>query len=105
MTAACVSALPSAQCRAIAEVYMHAIDGYGASALAGLMILGSSFVTHPPGVERVQRLVYGTIVYGMLSVGVFGLLVGTIVGQVSLRMAVPICWANTPALLDLPQNR
>ena len=91
---ACISALPSAQCREIAETYYQAISCFGPTAIAGLGIwifahLHPTFVTDRGGhaiqwVFIILCFVFGTVtmVAGMGS------------GQAALSKAVTVCWPN-----------
>ena len=98
MTAAVVSAIPSAQCRALAEVYFHAVQCFGAAALSGLGIIFLSYFTHAAN-DRIYRVVWGAFIYLFLLVGLVSFYGGILPTQRALGDAVSQCWpvkAGTP---------
>ena len=98
LSAACISALPSAQCKAMAEAYFEAIIAFGLVAIAGLGVL--LFAYWPTPVHRSRN--WG--IYVIVAIGVIWFAGGITASERSLRAAVALCWVDKSAPPGAPSS-
>jgi len=90
ISAACIGGLPSANCGAIANVYLQGIQTFGSAGFCGIAILG--------GIEPTARSEHTShktdviMASCLLAVGGVALLLGLLLASVGLPHAVHACW-------------
>lgn len=92
--AACLSALPSSTCGAIASVYLQGIQAFGAVGFCGVAILGA--IETPSREDQREHRIDTFFSVLLLVVGGISLLLGFFLSVSSLPDAVHICWPSNP---------
>jgi hypothetical protein len=92
--AACISAHPSANCAAMARVYLVGIQSFGEAGFCGVAILGAIEISSREG--RREHRTDSIFAASLMTLGALGLLIGLIISITSLPEAVGICWQTKP---------
>ena len=90
--AACISALPSAQCGALANVYLQGIQAFGSAGFSGIVILGGIETMHRDGQVHHKTDVLFAIFF--IALGGAAMLLGLILSATGLPAAVRACWPS-----------
>ena len=89
MCAACISGLPTATCKALAQLYGTAIGSFGAAGLSGLAILGG--LAFPGRETERKHRTDSVLTIFFICLGFVAMLLG-VVQSLFLRGIIDQCW-------------
>jgi hypothetical protein len=90
MCAAAVSALPSANCAAMALLYLHAIQVFGTAGISGISVLAGIETPSRDDEKHHRKDFY--FASGILLIGGIAIVLGVLLSITELPKAVGTCW-------------